>query len=68
MDTHSRQRAARRAGKVWLALTPKAKDNHDAVYYIIGNDKQFSALDADVQTREDEHMYKLYPRDYWLVQ
>jgi hypothetical protein len=24
-------------------------------------------MDADVQTREDEHVYKLYPRDFWLV-
>jgi len=24
-------------------------------------------MDADVQAREDEHVYKLYPRDYWLT-
>jgi hypothetical protein len=46
---------------------PKAKDVPGAVYYIIGNDKQFRAMDADVQVREDEHVYKLYPRDYWLI-
>jgi len=46
---------------------PKAKDIPGAVYYIIGNDKQFRAMDADVQVREDEHVYKLYPRDYWLI-
>ena len=46
---------------------PKAKDTPGAVYYIIGNDKQFRAMDADVQVREDEHVYKLYPRDYWLI-
>jgi len=45
----------------------KAKDNPAAVNYIIGNDKQFRAMDADVQVREDEHVYKLYPRDYWLI-
>jgi Zn-dependent M16 (insulinase) family peptidase len=38
-----------------------------SVYFIIGNEKQFKAMDADVQTREGEHVYKLYPRDYWLV-
>ena len=42
---------------------PKARNAPDAVYYIIGSDKQFAAMDADVQTREDEHVYKLYPRD-----
>ena len=50
---------------------PKAKETFGAtpgaVYYIIGNDKQFRAMDADVQIREDEHVYKLYPRDYWLI-
>jgi len=38
-----------------------------SVYFIIGNEKQFSAMDADVQAREDRHVYKLYPRDYWLT-
>jgi Zn-dependent M16 (insulinase) family peptidase len=50
---------------------PKAKEtfgsNPGTIYYIIGNDKQFRAMDADVQAREDEHVYKLYPRDYWLI-
>jgi Zn-dependent M16 (insulinase) family peptidase len=55
-------------GKLLPGYGPKAKDMPGVVNYIIGNDKQFSALDADVQTREDEHVYKLYPRDYWLVQ
>jgi Zn-dependent M16 (insulinase) family peptidase len=55
-------------GKLLPGYGPKAKDVPGVVNYIIGNDKQFSALDADVQAREDEHVYKLYPRDYWLVQ
>ena len=46
---------------------PKAKDVPGAVYFIIGNQKQFTAMDSDVQAREDEHVYKLYPRDYWLI-
>jgi len=45
----------------------KARNVTGAVYYMIGGDKQFAAMDADVQAREDEHIYKLYPRDYWLV-
>jgi hypothetical protein len=24
-------------------------------------------MDADVQAREDQHVYKLYPRDFWLT-
>ena len=60
-----------RVDKVYGRMLPgyaqKAKDVPGAVYYIIGNDKQFKAMDADVQVREDEHVYKLYPRDYWLI-
>jgi hypothetical protein len=54
-------------GEMLPGYGPKAKDVPGAVYYIIGNQKQFSAMDADVQAREDEHVYKLYPRDYWLI-
>jgi Zn-dependent M16 (insulinase) family peptidase len=58
-------------GRFLPGYGPKARDvkneTPEAVYYIIGNDKQFRAMDADVQTREDEHVYKLYPRDYWLI-
>lgn len=55
-------------GEIMPGYGPKAKETPGAIYYIIGNDKQFRAMDADVQNREDEHVYKLYPRDYWLVQ
>ena len=54
-------------GKLLPGYGPPARNTPGAVYYIIGNDKQFAAMDADVQTREDEHVYKLYPRDYWLT-
>jgi Zn-dependent M16 (insulinase) family peptidase len=60
-----------RVDKVYGRLMPgygaRAKESPDAVYYIIGSDKQFRAMEADVQVREDEHVYKLYPRDYWLI-
>jgi Zn-dependent M16 (insulinase) family peptidase len=54
-------------GKLLPGYGPKARNTPGAVYYIIGSDKQFAAMDADVQAREDEHIYKLYPRDYWLT-
>lgn len=53
-------------GRLLPGYGPGAKENSGAVYFIIGNDKQFAAMDNDVQTREGEHVYKLYPRDYWL--
>jgi Zn-dependent M16 (insulinase) family peptidase len=65
------QRVDKVYGQQLPGYGPKAKEalgaNQGAVYYIIGNDKQFRAVDADVQVREDEHVYKLYPRDYWLI-
>jgi hypothetical protein len=65
------QRVDKVYGRLLPGYGPKAKEtlggNPGAVYYIIGNDKQFRAMDADVQVREDEHVYKLYPRDYWLI-
>jgi Zn-dependent M16 (insulinase) family peptidase len=61
----------RRMDSVYSKILPgyggKAKDAPGSIYFIIGNDKQFKAMDADVQAREDEHVYRLFPRDYWLV-
>jgi Zn-dependent M16 (insulinase) family peptidase len=61
------QRVDKVYGRLLPGYGPKAKETAGAVYYVIGNDKQFRAMDADVQVREDEHVYKLYPRDYWLI-
>ncbi len=54
-------------GRILPGYGPHAKNVPGAVYFIIGNDKQFSAMDADVSAREDEHVYRLYPRDFWLL-
>ena len=61
------QRVDRVFGPIVPGYGPKAKEVPGAIYYLIGNDKQFKSLDADVQAREDERVYKLYPRDYWLM-
>jgi Zn-dependent M16 (insulinase) family peptidase len=61
----------KRVDQVYGPIVPgfgvKAKQVPGAVYFLIGNDKQFGSLEGDVETREDEHVYKLYPRDYWLT-
>ena len=60
----------RRMDPVYAKILPgygSGKASPGSVYFIIGNEKQFSAMDADVQAREDRHVYKLYPRDYWLT-
>ena len=54
-------------GKPFPGYGPQTRNVPGAVYYIIGADKQFNTLDAEVQSREDEHVFKLYPRDYWLM-
>ncbi len=61
----------KRVDQVYGPIVPgygvNARQVPGAIYYLIGNDKQFKSLDGDVQAREDEHVYKLYPRDYWLM-
>lgn len=52
-------------GRILPGYGVKAKDTPGVTYYIIGPEKQFAAFDADVQ-RQDEHVYRLYPRDYWF--
>lgn len=54
-------------GPTFPGYGPKARNVPGAVYYIIGPDRQFTALDSEVQSREDEHVYRLYPRDYWMM-
>ncbi len=47
---------------------PKAKENPGAVYYIIGNDKQFRAMDAQTfRFAKMSTFTSFYPRDYWLI-
>lgn len=61
----------RRMDAVYARILPgygtRTQASPGSIYFIIGEDKQFQAMDADVQAREDEHVHKLYPRDYWLV-
>jgi Zn-dependent M16 (insulinase) family peptidase len=58
----------RRMDAVYAKIFPGyGKTDPSGVYFIIGSEKQFKAMDTDVQTREDEHVYKLFPRDFWLV-
>lgn len=54
-------------GQLLPGYSHDARRESNAVYYMIGSDKQFTAMEAAVQSREKEHVYKLYPRDYWLI-
>ena len=46
-----------------------AKDVAGAVYYVIGNEKQMAAYETYLQAAEGAGtvLYRLYPRDYWMV-
>jgi Zn-dependent M16 (insulinase) family peptidase len=38
-----------------------------STYFLIGNEKQLTAMDHDLEARGREPLYRLYPRDFWLV-
>ncbi|MBV9403837.1 MAG: hypothetical protein JO211_00725 [Acidobacteriaceae bacterium] len=54
-------------GQILPGYGPKVKDMPQALYFIIGNKKQFDATDTDLFTREDQHVMQLFPRDFWFV-
>ncbi|HYJ48176.1 MAG TPA: hypothetical protein VEV81_16305, partial [Pyrinomonadaceae bacterium] len=47
----------------------KAKDVQGGIFFIIGPEKQFSVYEDYLKTVEgaDARVYRLYPRDYWIV-
>jgi hypothetical protein len=54
-------------GQILPGYGPKVKDLPRALYFIIGDQKQFDATDADLFSREDQHVIRLFPRDFWLL-
>lgn len=52
-------------GRILPGYGPPARQNTGATYFILGNEKQFTALDAGTRAHENEHVYRLYPRDFW---
>jgi Zn-dependent M16 (insulinase) family peptidase len=55
-------------GEVLPGLGPVAEQSQDAVYYVIGPEKQFESYEEYIRSVEgDVSLYRIYPRDYWLV-
>jgi hypothetical protein len=56
-------------GRVLPGLGPKSADVRDGVFYVIGPEKQLDAYESYLKTAEspDSKVFRLYPRDYWLV-
>jgi hypothetical protein len=47
----------------------KAKDVADGVYFVIGPERQMALYEAYLKSTEgaDTSLYRLYPRDFWMV-
>lgn len=55
-------------GQVLPGYGPKKSDVPDAIYFIIGPEKQFTSYEEYLRSTEGEAtVYRLYPRDFWLV-
>src|SRR5215204_1998828 len=56
-------------GRILPGLNVKGKDVAGANYFVIGSEKQLAAYEAYLKSAEsaDTKLYRLYPRDFWLV-
>jgi Zn-dependent M16 (insulinase) family peptidase len=56
-------------GRVLPGFNVKGKDVAGANYFVIGAERQMSAYEAYLKSAEgaDTKLYRLYPRDFWLV-
>jgi len=54
--------------KVLPGYDPQLKSVPGAIYFVIGNDKQFVAYEAYLKSTlgPDTQLYRLYPRDFWI--
>jgi Zn-dependent M16 (insulinase) family peptidase len=56
-------------GRVLPGYNVKGKDVGGANYFVIGAEKQMTAYEAYLKSADsaDSKLYRLYPRDFWLV-
>ncbi len=55
-------------GRVLPGIDPSGPEVSDALYFIIGPEKQFNSFEEYLHgTEGDATVYRLYPRDFWLV-
>jgi Zn-dependent M16 (insulinase) family peptidase len=54
--------------KILPGYDPQLKSVPGAIYFVIGNDKQFVAYEAYLKSTlgPDTQLYRLYPRDFWI--
>lgn len=56
-------------GKVLPGYGPSGADVSDALYFVIGPEKQMQSYEQYLKSAEgdDVTLYRIYPRDFWLV-
>ena len=63
----------RRKDLVYEKILPgygtNAKNVVSGTFFVIGNEKQMAAYEAYLKSVEgnDTRLYRIYPRDYWIV-
>ncbi|GAB4327276.1 MAG: hypothetical protein Kow0074_22530 [Candidatus Zixiibacteriota bacterium] len=55
-------------GEVLPGLGPRGSEVPNAIYFVIGPEKQFQSYEEYLKSVEGEiTLHRLYPRDYWLI-
>jgi len=55
-------------GQVLIGYGPPLAKVNEGIYFIIGPEEQFASLKKYIaETEGEQEIYKIYPRDYWLV-
>ncbi len=55
-------------GKVLVGYGPPLSESVEGCFFLIGPEPQFQSLEAHIASTEGpEPIYRLYPRDFWLV-
>lgn len=69
LGTELHNRLASVCGKVMPGFGPRSGDVADGVYMVIGPEKQLDLYQNYLHTAEgrDARLFRLYPRDFWMV-
>lgn len=55
-------------GSALIGFGPVLKESKDGVFFLIGPESQFESLEKYIEANEGEQtIYRLYPRDFWLI-
>ena len=56
--------------KILPGYGSKIKDVKGGNYFVIGAEKQMAGYETYLQSKdgEDTKLYRIYPRDYWMVE